>query len=53
VSWFDLGKYTPYIWTSYGIAAVVLVSNVMLAIRHARRTRERLSDYYKLKGDRS
>jgi len=53
VSWFDLGKYTPYIWTSYGIAAVVLAANIVAAVRLARRTRVRLNDYFKLKGDPS
>lgn len=53
MSWFDFGKYTAYIWTAYGIAAVVLTANVVAAVLRSRRTRQRLHDYYKLKGKQS
>jgi heme exporter protein CcmD len=53
MSWFDLGKYTPYIWTAYGIAAVVLTANIVAAVRRTRRTRQRLRDYFRHKGARS
>lgn len=53
MSWFDLGKYTPYIWTAYGIAAVLLTANIVAAVRRSRRTRQRLHDYHKHKGHKS
>lgn len=53
MSWFDLGKYTSFIWTAYGIAAVVLAANVVAAVLRSRRTRQRLYDYYKHKENKS
>ncbi|MCK5716833.1 MAG: heme exporter protein CcmD [Thiomargarita sp.] len=32
----EMGKYAFYIWTSYGIALVVLVANVLIPFNHKR-----------------
>ncbi len=53
MSWFDFGKYSVFIWTAYGVAAVVLAANVVAAVLRSRRTRQRLHDYHKLKGKQS
>lgn len=34
---FNMGGYAFYVWTSYGIAAVVLVANLMAPLRLRRR----------------
>jgi heme exporter protein CcmD len=53
MNWFDLGKYTPYIWSAYGVAAAVLTANIVAAVLRARRTRQRLRDHFRRKGGRS
>jgi heme exporter protein D len=34
---FNMGGYAFYVWTSYGIALVVLVANVVIPMMHRRR----------------
>jgi len=34
---FEMGGYAFYVWTSYGLAFVVLVSNLIVPIRQRRR----------------
>ncbi|MGB5438772.1 MAG: heme exporter protein CcmD [Gammaproteobacteria bacterium] len=34
---FHMGGYAFYVWTSYAIALVVLVLNVLLPLRHRRK----------------
>lgn len=43
-----MGQYAPYIWSAYGIAAVVLGINVLLPLRRRRTVRERLKEFYRL-----
>jgi heme exporter protein CcmD len=38
--YFDMGKYSAYIWSSYGLSALVLLGNLLVALR-AHRTEYR------------
>ncbi len=56
MSWgefFYMGGYWPYVWASYGIAAVVLTLNIVVAIRRARTVRKRLSAFHRQRGEMS
>ena len=39
---FAFGKYTAYIWSAYGLSALVLIYNVIAAIRKHRRVEREL-----------
>lgn len=45
---FAMGDYGFYVWTSYALAAAVLVLNVVLPLRQSRTVRTRLKEYYRL-----
>jgi heme exporter protein D len=36
MEWFDYGKYSYYVWSSYGITFVVLALNIVLPIMQHR-----------------
>jgi heme exporter protein D len=38
----DMGGYAVYVWSSYGIALVVLVANLVLPLSEHRKLRARL-----------
>jgi heme exporter protein D len=40
---FHMGGYAFYVWTSYGLAAVVLITNVVVAVMGGRRLRQDLA----------
>lgn len=51
MSWTDffvMGNYGFYVWTSYALAALVLVVNVVLPLRQRKAVRARLKEYYQL-----
>jgi heme exporter protein D len=53
VNWADffaMGGYALYVWGSYGLAAVILILNVVQPWRRAKLVREQLRDFYRLKG---
>lgn len=37
-----MGGYAFYVWTSYGLAAVILIANLLVPLLNARRTRRDL-----------
>jgi heme exporter protein D len=39
----NMGGYAFYVWTSYGIAAVVLVLNILIPLRQHRRLLVRIA----------
>jgi heme exporter protein D len=47
---FAMGGYAVYVWGSYAAAAVILIGNIVVARTRAKRTRERLEEFYRLKG---
>ncbi|UCH52445.1 MAG: heme exporter protein CcmD [Pseudomonadota bacterium] len=47
---FAMGGYALYVWGSYAVAAIVLIGNILVARSRASRTRERLEEFYRLKG---
>ena len=47
-----MSNYGFYIWTSYAVAAVILVVNVLLPLRRSKIVRQRLREFYRLKDDR-
>jgi heme exporter protein D len=42
VEFLEMGGYAPYVWGSYGIFAIVMIANLVVPLRRARRVRERL-----------
>lgn len=42
-NFFSMGGYATFVWSSYGIALVLLVINIVLPLRHERALRARLS----------
>jgi heme exporter protein D len=49
-SFFAMGGYAVYVWGAYAVAAIVLIGNIVVARARAERTRERLQEFYRLKG---
>jgi len=47
---FAMGGYAAYVWTSYGLAAVVLVLNVLVPLRQRKRALMKLREYYRVQG---
>ena len=41
---FDYGKYTPYVLTSYGIAAVVIVGLIVWSLMRLSNARRKLAE---------
>jgi heme exporter protein CcmD len=41
---FDYGKYTPYVLTSYGIAAVVIVGLIIWSVMRVSKARRKLTE---------
>ena len=35
--YFDMGKYSAYVWSSYGLSALVLLANLLVALRAHRK----------------
>ena len=38
----NMGGYAFYVWTSYGLAAVILIANLLVPILNARRQRREM-----------
>ena len=47
-----MGRYAFYIWTSYALAAIVLLVNVVLPLWQRRGVLQRLREFYRLRQDR-
>lgn len=43
-----MGGYAPFVWSSFGLAALVLIINVVLPMLEARRLRARIARQHKL-----
>lgn len=41
--YFDMGKYGAYIWSSYALSALVLLGNLLVALRAYRKEYRRTS----------
>jgi heme exporter protein D len=46
---FAMGGYAFFVWGSYGIAAVVLIYNVLQPLLRRRAVLKRMREYYRLK----
>jgi heme exporter protein D len=46
---FAMGGYAVYVWSAYGVAALVLVLNFYLPIAQRKTVRRRLREYLRLK----
>lgn len=44
-----MGNYGFYIWTSYTVAGVILLINVLLPLRQSKTVRRRLREFYRAK----
>lgn len=44
---FAMGSYGAYVWSAYGLAALVLILNVILPLRRRRRLPQQLREYYR------
>ena len=42
-----MGNYGFYIWTSYTVAGVILLVNVLLPLRQGKAVRRRLREFYR------
>ena len=47
-----MGRYAFYIWTSYALAAVILVVNIWLPLWQRRNVFQRLREFYRLRQER-
>ncbi len=45
-----MGGYAFYVWTSYGLAAVVLIANLLVPLLNARRQRRDLTGTLRREG---
>lgn len=45
--WLSMGGYAPYIWTAYGLAALVLVLNLLDLKCQRGRVRKKLTSWFK------
>ncbi len=45
-----MGGYAFYVWTSYGLAAVILIANLLVPMLNARRQRRELSGRLRREG---
>ena len=37
MTFFDMGGYGMYVWSAYGVAAIVLLANLVVALRDSRK----------------
>ncbi|HSH41601.1 MAG TPA: heme exporter protein CcmD [Arenicellales bacterium] len=49
---FNMGGYAFYVWTSFGLALIVLVGNVMWVLNRKRRILENLKRAAMVRGER-
>lgn len=50
---FAMGNYGFYVWTSYGLALIVFVANVVAPLRRRKVVQRQLEEFYRLqKGSR-
>lgn len=47
-----MGGYGLYVWTSYALATLVLVLNVILPLRQHKTVRARLREYHRVQQNR-
>jgi heme exporter protein D len=47
----SMGGYAAYVWSSYGLALIVLAGNIVAAHRRERRILQRLGDEHQHPGD--
>lgn len=47
---FAMGNYGLYVWSAYGLAAVILALNVILPLRQRHTVRKRLREFYRARG---
>jgi heme exporter protein D len=40
----DMGGYAVYVWPAYGLAAVVMIANVVLSLRRLRKRTDELRE---------
>lgn len=45
---FAMGPYGFYVWTSYGLAAVILIVNVLLPLRRRKTVQRQLKEFYRV-----
>ena len=38
----QMGQHGPYVWSAYGISLLLILSNVVLALRQGRRVRQQI-----------
>jgi heme exporter protein D len=48
---FAMGQYGFYVWTAYGLAAVILIANVLLPLRRRRTVQRQLAEFYRMQKD--
>jgi len=48
---FSFGQYGPYIWSAYGLSALVLIVNVIAAVRRQRNIKRELRAWLGARGE--
>lgn len=46
---FAMGQYGFYVWTAYGLAALVLCFNIVLPLLRRKTVRRQLEEYFRLR----
>lgn len=46
---FSMGGYAVYVWSSYGLAALILILNLYLPLSRRKSVRRRLREFLRLK----
>jgi len=48
---FAMGNYGFYVWTAYGLAAVVLIVSLWLPLRRRKTVQRQLAEFYRMQKD--
>lgn len=47
VTWCNMGGYAAYVWSAYGLVAMVLLMNLFAVKRQQKQVRNRLKQWFK------
>jgi heme exporter protein D len=48
---FAMGHYGFYVWSAYGLAAVVLIVNLWLPLKRRKTVQQQLAEFYRVQKD--
>lgn len=47
ISWCAMGGYAPYVWSAYGLVAMVLLMNLFAVRQQRKQVKKRLKQWFK------